>query len=624
MTNKHVSRTLVVMLHADVAGSTALVQRDETLAHGRITDAFRRCSSTIKDYGGVVHEIRGDALVAEFARVSDAVCAALVFQKTNVEHNAQFSDGITPVLRMGISLGEVIIADKTVTGAGVVLAQRLEQLAKPGGVCIQQAVYEALPRHLPFDYEALGEQQLKGFDEPVRAYAVTAKDGAEVPLPEPHTWRKGVIAAATATALVLIGVFAWWQPWRPIFEPASLERMAHPLPNKPSIAVLPFDNYSDDPKLDFFASGLTEDLTTALSKAPGLFVIARNSVATYKGKPVNVKRVAEEQGVQYVLVGSVQEADDKLRITAQLVDALNGHHVWADRFDRPASHVFAVQDEITKSVLTELQVELTMGDNARIRGRGTSNLEAWLLLLEGYGELQKWTRESMTRSRELFEAAYKKDPAWARPLANVALTHWFEAKQRWSTSRAESVRLGIDFAKRAIELDANDSLGQYVLGNMYFLIVQPERGIELQRKAIALAPNDFSIVAGMAMRIKDFGQEQEAIQLFEHAMRLSPKHPWWVLFGYGFALHLVGRKEEAEQTYKKAIDIGANNARTYARLAAVYVDLDRMNEARVAINEALRLEPKYTVSKYEKAYPLNDSKRDAWYKNLLSRAGLPE
>jgi adenylate cyclase len=264
-----------------------------------------------------------------------------------------------------------------------------------------------------------------------------------------------------------------------------------------------------------------------------------------------------------------------------------------------------------------------MGDNARVRARGTRNLEAWLLLLEGYGELQKWTRESMIRSRELFEAAYEADPAWARPLAASTLTHWFEAKQGWSPSRSESIRLGIDLANRAIELDSNDSLGPHVLGNMYFLIDQPQRGIELQRRAIELTPNDFGVVAGMAMRIKDFGQEREAIELFEHAMRLSPKHPWWVPFGYGLALHLAGNKEEAVQAYLKTIDLGANNARTYARLAAVYADLNRMDEAKAAIQEGLRLEPNYTTRKYEKAYPLHDPKRNAWYRSLLLRAGLP-
>jgi TolB-like protein/class 3 adenylate cyclase/Flp pilus assembly protein TadD len=624
------SSKLAVILHADIAGSTALVQQDEHLAHERIQDTFQRFSNTIAQYQGHVRELRGDALLAEFDRASAAVTATLAFQADQADHNAQLSDTTQPTVRVGIAMGEVVIADDTITGAGVVLAQRVEQLAEPGGVCITGAIHEALPQRLPFNRESLGEQHVKGFDEPVRVYTVRLQDGAELPEPPRVSETRKVpvtrwVMLVTAIALTVGGgLLVWYQPWAPEFAPALVEKMAFPLPNKPSIAVLPFDNYSDEEKLDFFADGLTENITSALSKAPGLFVIARNSAATYKGNPVNVKKVAEDLGVQYVLEGSVQKAGDELRVTTQLVDALSGKHLWAGRFDRKASDVFAVQDEITKRVLTELQVELTMGDSARVLSHGTENLDAWLLQLEGYSEMNKWTKESLVRARELYAAAYEADPNWAWPLAGTALTYWFDAKQGWNEARDESIRLGFEFSERAVEIDPNSPLGQYALGNMYFLTNQPERGTELQRKAIELAPNDFSMVAGMAMRIKDFGQEKEAIELFEHAMRLSPKHPWWVPFGYGLALHLVGRKENAVQTYKKAIDLGAKNARTYARLAAVYVNMGRVDDAKATIEEALRLQPNYTVSNYEKAYPLHDPERNAWYKDLLLRSGLPE
>ena len=438
--------------------------------------------------------------------------------------------------------------------------------------------------------------------------------------------RKTSIVALIGLVIIAASLIGWsgsLQQSKKI-EAASLDNMAYPLPNKPSIAVLPFENYSEDEKLGFVASGLTEDLTAALSRAPGLFVIARNSTATYKGKPTDVKQVAEEQSVQYVLYGSIQKAGDKLRINIQLVDALNGRHLWADRFDRQMRDIFTLQDEIVKHVIVELQGKLTMGDSARVISRGTRNLEAWLLQLEGYSEMQKWTKESLVRARELYTAAYDADPNWAWPLGGISLTYWADAKQGYNALRDESIRLGFEFAERAIEIDPNSPLGWYSLGTMYFLTNQPERGIELERKSIELAPNDFSIVAGMAMRIKDFGQEKEAIELFRHAMRLSPKHPWWVPFGYGLALHLVGDKEDAVQAYKKAIDLGAKNARTYARLAAVYVDMGRMDDAKFAIEEALRLEPNYTISKYEKAYPLHDPARDARFKDLLQRAGLLE
>ena len=250
MEKDHLSRKLAVLLHADVVGSTSLVQKNETLAHERIQDTFRRFSETISSYGGVALEIRGDALVAEFARASDAVSASLAFQATNATHNEQLSDDLKPVLRIGIAMGEVVIADNTVTGEGVVLAQRLEQLAEQGGICIQGAAYWTLPKRLPFEYQNLGEQQLKGFDDPVSVYAVSLKPGNAIPDPRSK-------------------------------NPSEISIPA--IPEKPSIAVLPFTNMSGDTEQEYFSDGITEDITTALSHFSGLFVIARNSSFTYKG-----------------------------------------------------------------------------------------------------------------------------------------------------------------------------------------------------------------------------------------------------------------------------------------------------------------------------------------------------
>ena len=317
------TRKLAVILHADVVGSTALVQKDETLAHERIQDAFRRFSLTIEAHSGVTHELRGDALVAEFSRASDAVVAGLAFQIENTEFNARLEDELQPRLRVGISLGEVVIADNTVTGAGVVLAQRVEQQAEPGGVCVTGAVHEAVPQHLPLDYSDLGKREVKGFDEPVQVYSASVKAGKQVPVPEPAVSGKGETrkpkrlwtAGASAILALVVGGLAWWQPSEPREEPASIERMAFPLPGKPSIAVLPFDNLSGDTEQEYFADGITNDIITDLSKFSGLFVIASNSTFAYKGKPVKVQQVAEDLGVRYVLEGSVQRLGAKSALT---------------------------------------------------------------------------------------------------------------------------------------------------------------------------------------------------------------------------------------------------------------------------------------------------------------------
>ena len=350
---ERLSRKLAVILHADVVGSTTLVQKDESLAHERMQDAFQRLSKTTGAYGGIAHEIRGDALVAEFARASDAVCAAVTFQAANTDYNAGIEDEIRPEIRVGISLGEVVIADGTVTGVGVVLAQRLEQLASSRGVCIRGAVYEAVPDRLPFEYESLGEQELKGFIEPVRAYAVNLKSGEAIPPPElrERPRRRRIVGGVIALIIILAGGLTWWQPWKPEFEPTSIERMAFPLPDNPSIAVLAFDNLSGDPKQEYLSDGISESIITGLSRIPEFFVIARQSTFSYKGTAVKVQQMAEDLGVQYILEGSVQKSDDRVRVTAQLIDAVSGRHLWVQQYDRQWGEVLALQDDITQQIV---------------------------------------------------------------------------------------------------------------------------------------------------------------------------------------------------------------------------------------------------------------------------------
>ena len=341
--------------------------------------------------------------------------------------------------RIGINLGDVLHKDDRIYGDSVNIAARIENLADPGGICISRGIYDQVEEKLDAGFAKLGPRSVKNINKAINIYKVLLdpKDaGRIVGVPTAKTLiRRWRVVAIIALVVVVGGAGNWYHQSRPEFEPASFDRMAYPLPEKPSIAVLPFANNSDDAKLGFFASGLTEDLTAALSKAPELFVIAKSSASTYKGKAVDVKQVAEEQGVQYVLEGSVQKADDKLRITVRLVDALNGRHLWAVRFDRQARDVFALQDEIVKHVIVEMQVELTQGDLARVASRRTDSLEAWLLRIEAYGEFIKFTREGMTRARELSEAAHQADPSWSRPLAVIASIDWYEAKRGWSNSK---------------------------------------------------------------------------------------------------------------------------------------------------------------------------------------------
>ncbi|MDX1429661.1 MAG: adenylate/guanylate cyclase domain-containing protein, partial [Rhodothermales bacterium] len=444
------SRKLAVILHADVVGSTELVQRDESIAHERIQAGFRSFSETIRAYGGITREIRGDALVAEFARASDAVTAALSFQAKNTDDNARLEDDIRPELRIGISLGEVIVADNTVTGAGVVLAQRLEQLAPPGGVIVQGSVSETVPRRLPFDFDNLGEQSVKGFDQPVRAFVAQVRPGARIPdaeskavTPEPETH-------------------------------VPRERPPAKLPDKPSIVVLPFANMSSDPEQEYFSDGVSEDIITDLSKMSGLFVIARNSAFVYKGKSSNIPDVCRELGVRFALEGSIRKAGNRVRITAQLIDGTTGGHIWAERYDRELADIFAVQDEVTREIVAALAPKLTKAEQQTPRREPTDNLEAYDWFLRGREQWWRLTKQTNADARKMFERAIELDPNFAMATAFLAGTHLIDHFNQWSESAEQSVRLHAELARRAVALNDQDSFARVQLGMAHMAAMQHE------------------------------------------------------------------------------------------------------------------------------------------------------
>jgi adenylate cyclase len=485
------SGKLAVILHADIVGSTELVQRDEHSAHQRIQQAFQGFSRIISSYQGEVRELRGDALLAEFGRASDAVCAALAFQSQQAATIATLDDDIRPQVRVGIALGEVVIADATVTGAGVVLAQRLEQLAEPGGICITPAIREALPKRLPFALENLGERELKGFDEAVGVYRVALAPGAALPPPERLAGRdnKAPVRIIALSALLLAAgllVTAWFALRD---DPSVPVPVVQSIADKPSIAVLPFDNLSGDPEQEYFADGITEDLTTDLSRISGLFVVARNSSFSYKGRSVDLRSVAEELGVRYILEGSVRRSGDQVRINAQLIDGSSGGHLWAERFDGTMANVFSLQDEVNRRIVSALEVKLTADDRRQFEKVETDIPEAYDLMLRGVEEYNRFSGENVARAREYFERAAALDPNYARAYANVALTLATDVNFQWTANREESIRLGLEYAERALALD--DSIPQIYLTRSILYLSQRQHAaaLEAARRTVAVHPN---------------------------------------------------------------------------------------------------------------------------------------
>ncbi|MGD8841794.1 MAG: adenylate/guanylate cyclase domain-containing protein [Gammaproteobacteria bacterium] len=630
MSDQNLTGKLAVILHADVVGSTLLVQRNEQRAHQRIQDAFRRFGLIITDYHGRVRELRGDALLAEFERASDAVSATFAFQSEQARRVEGLDDDIRPALRVGVALGEVIIADNTITGEGVVLAQRLEQLAEPGGLCITPAIREALPKRLPFELDNLGAQELKGFDDTLNVFAVRLAEGAELPPPGGSAagrGREGPRRRWPAVALLLIVLAAGaggYLAWRSERDSAAGATGAVQASEKPSIAVLPFDNLSGNPEQEYFADGITEDLTTDLSRLSALFVVARNSSFAYKGRSVDIRTVAAELGVRYVLEGSVRQAGGQIRINAQLIDAQSGGHIWADRFDGALSDVFALQDEVNRNIVSALEVKLTVDEKARMGRVETIVPEAYDALLRGVERYNVFTRESNLESRRLFERAAELDPNYARAFANIALTYATEINFFAPEDRGEAIRNGLEYAHKAEELD--DGIPQIYLTRsiLYLSQRQHEAALEAGKRTLEVHPNYADGYATLGFISSFTGDYEQALDALAHAREINPR-------GTGVYLSVEGRVLFLAQRYEAAlprlVEAAARNPGfdvTQMALAAVYVRLGRLDDAAWSIEEALSITPGLTLSQLRRDSLYRDSADLERWLGALREAGLPE
>jgi adenylate cyclase len=574
---------LAVLLHADVVGSSALVQEDERLAHEQIQDVFRRLSGIVEAYGGTTHEVRGDALVAEFPRASDAVSAAIAYQVHSSKLAPPKTSKALPLVRMGISMGEVVIADGTVTGLGVVLAQRIEQVTEPGGVGIQGAAYETIPRRFPFVYESLGEHMLKGIVEPVRVFLCELAPGANVPKPESRS-------SATESGRKVLA-----------------------LPSKPSVAVLPFDNMSGESDQDYFAEGISEDITTALSRFGSLFVTSRHSSFMYRGRTDDARTIATELGVQFILRGSVRKAGNRVRVTAQLIDTESGQQVWADRFDRDLEDIFDIQDEITSIVCSTLagRVEKIGTERAKAKSNG---LTAYDYLLRGL-DLHKSgniTPETARRAVEMFSRAVEADPGLARGYAWLACSSSRLWPEGWN---AEDFDDSLKIIQRALTLDPDESEAHRIAGSCYLGKRQFQKAEFHIVRALELNPND----AHIAVKAGDFfsyvGQPQRARELVNRAMRLNPHHPAWYWQSMGLALYVAHEYAEAISAFRKNSEPSLFD---FAYMTACFVALGDMDSANKQVSEMLAISPALTVDYFRKTYPYTSFKDDEALERFLS------
>ncbi len=635
MATKDFKRKLTAILSADVAGYSRLMGEDEAATVEAITTYREIMGGLIRQHRGGVVDSPGDNLLAEFGSVVDAVQCAVAVQKEFQARNAELPENRRMEFRIGINLGDVIEEEDRIYGDGVNIAARLESLADPGGICVSKTAFDHIETKLPLGYEYLGDQTVKNIARPVGAYRVlmdprvTVAGEVEKRKMVPVARYKAILAGGVALILVVIAGLIWNFYFRPPpIEPASLDKMAFPLPEKPSIAVLPFNNLSGDPTQDYIADGISENIISALSKISEMFVIASNSTFTYKGKPVKVQQVSEELGVRYVLEGSAQKIGNRVRITAQLIDATTGHHLWSEKYDRDMKDLFALQDEIAHKIIVELQVKLTEGEQARVSHKSTTNLEAWSYAVRGLKLFERPSKENNAKAMELLERAVELDPGYVWAWVRLAWTHKVASTTGWSQSPSESYKKAVEISQKVLVLDESDSDVRALLGLVYRTQNRYEQAIIEGEKSLALGPTNAQAHVLLAVSMNIVGRFDDAIKLVKRAMRLHPYYPAYYLIWLGGAYRMTGRYEDALTAYRQLLDRSLKGeypiAVAHLFLAEVYIELGREEEAQTHAAEALRIAPKFSLEVVSKisTYTYKDPAHLERRLNTLRKAGL--
>ncbi len=618
---RHQSR-LAVILHADVVGSTALVRRDEELAHRRITATLRRLAATVSRYGGVAREVRGDALVAEFARASDAVCAAMVFQCDNPQ-SPEGDEELSPGIRIGIAIGEVVVADATVTGAGVVLAQRVEQLAAAGGVAITAAIREALPGRLAFSLDDLGEQSLKGFDDTVRVFTVNSPPGYRPPQPSGRgrIARRLVPAAVGLVAMVLAAVFAWRYAADPGADAGNAPGVSA---TRPVIAVLPFDNMGADPDQDYFSDGVSQDLITGLSRLEGITVVARGSSFVYRDDDLPMAAIAEALNASHILDGAIRRQGDRVRVNVVFTDVRGGVELWAERFDRRLDDIFAVQDEITGHVVEVLAGVLADRPGPARDVRATGNFEAYDLFLRGQQEFSAGTRDSLQRAQENYRRAIELDPEFARAYGSLGVAIMRSVLRGWSPWPGEMRDRALDLVKRATALDPDSQEVQWSLGFVSLYRSEHQAALEAARRSIELAPSYADGYGLLALISNWIGASQDAIGYAEQGMKLDPHYTWDYPYNIGYAHYSLGAHERAEMFLREALERNPAALPAQMILIANYARWGRLDDAEWEVSQLSITNPELTRSHFKDLWPFATEEQRQRVMGDLQAAGLPE
>jgi adenylate cyclase len=637
MTTDKSKRKLVAVVHADVKDYSRMMGEDDEYTVRTLASNRQEMSRLVEIHDGSVRDTAGDGFLVEFPSVVDAVKFSVEFQRGMKKRNSDLPEAKKMEFRIGVNIGDVIQDGGTIYGDGVNIAARLESLADPGGICISGGAYEHVKNRLDVGFEHVGDKSVKNIAEAVPTYKVILEPGeragaqAKSQQAKPAAWRLSYLIAAVIAVVVVASAAIWYFHFHsvpPRDKAPLVEEPAPKLPDKPSIAVLAFDNLSGDPKQEYFSDGITEEIITGLSKMPQLFVIARNSSFAFKGKPVSVQEVGRSLGVRHVLEGSVRKQGDRVRITAQLIDAQKGGHIWSDSYDRDMKDIFVVQDEITKQVMTALRVKLTDGEQARHwvdrQGEGFDRgaCEVCEKALQARWYANQGTADGNAEAQKLAEEVIAMKPEWATGYAHLAVAHMNDALWGWSKDPRESLRKAHEMAKKALSL--NESLGfvHYTLGWIYSLAGRYDEAVAEGERAVELNPNGADALALLGLFLNAASRPEEAIPILYKAMRLNPMPPAWYYTFLGQSYRLTEHYDKAMAEFEKGLRVAPDYASCLLGLAATYSQAGREQEARKTVSNFLRVNPKFSLEHYEKMAPYKDPTVRKRFIDALRKAGL--
>jgi adenylate cyclase len=627
-TEEKVTRKLRAILSADVKGYSLLMADDEALTVRTLKSYRALMSEQIEQNTGRVVDAPGDNLLAEFASVVDAVQCAVQIQKILKEKNEDLPVEKRLEFRIGVNIGDVIQDGDSLYGEGVNIAARIEGLADAGGVSISRNAYDHIRNKLGYGYEYLGEHNVKNINDPVRVYKVlmASEDAGKLIGEKPKTssskWVWPTIVLATIF-LTLIVYQIYQRNIKPDFEPASIGKMAFPLPEEPSIAVLPFTNMTGDPEQDYLSDGFTEHIITSLSKVPYIFVIARNSTFSYKGKSVKIQQIAEELSVRYVLEGSLQRSNDRVRITAQLLDATTGHHIWAENYDRNLTDIFSLQDEIAMKIMAGLQLELTIEELGNLSATQTNNIKAYEKFLMGSEQMMLRKLESSLKARMLAQEAISIDPEYSAAHLLLARTYLDDVWYYNTKSAAKTLDTAENLIQKSIDLTGQDATTHLLLGTVYYLRRQYDKADAEYQKAVDLSPNSANANYCFGRALRYAGRFEEAIHFLNKAIRLNPITPLNYKNNLAWAYAFSEQYEKAISIWNELIDLNSDYFFAYLGLALVHQLTDNDLKASEAATEVMRLKPKLTVSMMAKGPATKNVDRERMLE-ALRKAGIPE